>query len=179
MAKWLAVLPPGRCTTDRETLSRTAAFLIDRCAVRRTSASATAARGRPRRPQRRARERGQLVPVPRSEHAQTPPARPLTACRSAAWPLILRGGLGRAFEAGVADDRKHEGRLAVSRAPVLGPAQPFPRRQPGQSRCVFAIDGGKHPIARHVFVSAADEINTVLARAARACSDCSPTPATQ
>src|SRR5213594_1861947 len=35
----------------------------------------------------------------------------------------------------------------------------------GQHAAVPAIDGGKHPVARHVFVSAADQIDMVLARA--------------
>jgi hypothetical protein len=35
----------------------------------------------------------------------------------------------------------------------------------GEHAAVLAIDGGKHPVARHVFVSAADEIDLVLARA--------------
>src|SRR2546426_7908851 len=40
---------------------------------------------------------------------------------------------------------------------------PFPGL--GEHAPVLAIDGGEHPVARHVFVSAADEIDLVLARA--------------
>src|SRR2546429_1826150 len=40
---------------------------------------------------------------------------------------------------------------------------PFPGLS--QHAAVLAIDGGEHPVARHVFVGAADEIDMVLARA--------------
>src|SRR6266581_5350747 len=42
-------------------------------------------------------------------------------------------------------------------------SSPFPGL--GEHAAVLAIDGGEHPIPRHVFVSAADEIDLVLTRA--------------
>src|SRR3989442_11220858 len=42
-------------------------------------------------------------------------------------------------------------------------SSPFPGL--GEHAAVLAIDGGEHPIPRHVFVRAADEIDLVLARA--------------
>src|SRR5438552_6220710 len=48
---------------------------------------------------------------------------------------------------------------------------PFPGL--GQHAAVLAKDGGEHPVARHVFVSAADEIDMVLARTSAPVRDCS------
>src|SRR5437016_7619322 len=47
----------------------------------------------------------------------------------------------------------------------FGDADGAPYPGLGEHAAVLTIDGGEHPVARHVFVRAADEIDLVLTRA--------------